>query len=99
MKYNKSDFRAKSIQKARKELNITKLSEQERKDYQAYLESLSYQASMYESTDKLGKIEATTEAIKKLLLANILTTEQVAIIFDVPIEFILKIKNQLEIKT
>lgn len=95
----KSEFKAKGIQKAREKFDIMKLSEQERKAYQAYLEGLSYQASMYESTYKLGKIEATTEAIKKLLLANVLTTEQIATIFDVSIEFILKIKSQLESKT
>ncbi len=95
----KSEFKAKGIQKAKEEFDVMKLSEEDRTAYQQYLESLNYQASMYESTYKLGKIEATTEAIKKLLLADVLTIEQIAVIFDVPIAYILKIKNQLADQT
>lgn len=95
----KSEFKAKGIQKAKEEFDVMKLSEQERKAYQEYLESLNYQASMYESTYKLGKIEATAEAIKKLLFANVLTVEQIATVFDVSTEYVLKIKSQSEDKT
>ncbi|MCU0390714.1 MAG: Rpn family recombination-promoting nuclease/putative transposase [Thermoflexibacter sp.] len=95
----KPEFKARGIQKAKQEFDIMKLSEDERKLYQKYLEELNYQASMYESTYKLGRIEATIEAIKKLLLSGVLSIEQIAITFDVSNEYVLKIKNQLENKT
>ncbi len=92
----KPEFKAKGIQKAKQEFDVMKLSDQERKAYTQYLESLNYQASMYESTYKLGKIDANIEAIKRLLLANILTIEQIASTFEVTPEYVLKIKKQLE---
>jgi predicted transposase/invertase (TIGR01784 family) len=95
----KPEFKARGIQKAKQEFDIMKLSEDERKLYQKYLEELNYQASMYESTYKLGKIEATIEAIRKLLLLEILSIEQIAATFGVTTEYVQKIKNQLENKT
>lgn len=53
----KEDFRAKGLDKAKEVLDYLKCSEQERREYEAYKESLHYQASMYESNYGLGKLE------------------------------------------
>ena len=46
----KNDFRAKGIRKAKQELDILKLSDEERRAYERYQDDLHYQASMMEST-------------------------------------------------
>jgi len=51
----KDDFTARGLKEAREELDIMKLSEEERREYEAYLESLRYQASMFESSYKVGE--------------------------------------------
>jgi len=51
----RDDFTAKGLKEAREELDIMKLSEEERREYEAYLESLRYQASMFESSYKVGE--------------------------------------------
>jgi hypothetical protein len=43
------DFKAKGILKAKSELDILKLPDSERRDYERFKENLPYQASMYES--------------------------------------------------
>jgi hypothetical protein len=53
----KPEFRAKGIQKAKKEFDIMDLSESEQKAYKNYLEDLHYAASMHESTYVLGFIQ------------------------------------------
>ncbi len=40
-----------------KELDILKIPEEERKEYEAYQENLHYEASMHESTYKVDVIE------------------------------------------
>jgi predicted transposase/invertase (TIGR01784 family) len=57
----KDDFKAKGIQEAKKELDIMKMPEEERRDYEEYLESLRYQASMYESSYKVGEMKGRKE--------------------------------------
>jgi predicted transposase/invertase (TIGR01784 family) len=66
----KDEFTAKGLKEARKELDIMKLSDEERKEYEAYLETLHYQASMYESTYKVGEMKG--EKRKALEMAKIL---------------------------
>lgn len=61
----KSNFKAKGIQKAKEELDIMKLPENEQKAYNTYLEDLSYHASMFESTFVVGKMEGIKEGIKE----------------------------------
>jgi predicted transposase/invertase (TIGR01784 family) len=60
----KDDFKAKGIQEAKKELDIMKMPEEERQDYEEYLESLRYQASMYESSYKVGEMKGRKEGEK-----------------------------------
>ena len=51
----KDEFTARGLKEAREELDIMKMSEEERREYEAYLESLRYQASMFESSYKVGE--------------------------------------------
>ena len=50
----KGDFKAKGIKKAKQELDILKLSDEERRAYERYQDNLHYQASMVESTYTAG---------------------------------------------
>jgi len=50
-------FKAKGLEKAKEILDYLKCSAQERKDYEAYKESLHYQASLYETNYTAAKIE------------------------------------------
>ena len=53
----KNDFKAKGIKKAKEELNILKLSEEERRAYERYQDDLHYQASMVESSYTVGMMK------------------------------------------
>ncbi len=74
----RDDFQAKGLEKARETLDYLKCSEEERQAFEAYKESLHYQASMYESTYVIGKTEGIEEGKKaekmaiarKMLLKN-----------------------------
>ena len=66
----KDEFTAKGLKEAKKELDIMKLSDEERKEYEAYLETLHYQASMYESSYKVGEMKG--EKRKALEMAKVL---------------------------
>ena len=57
----RDDFHAKGLDKAKEELDIMKLSEEERRIYEAYQENLHYQASMTESTWTAAKMEGKEE--------------------------------------
>ena len=57
----KDDFKAKGLAKAKEVLDYLKYSEKERHEYERYKESLHAQASMYESTYVVGKIEGKME--------------------------------------
>jgi predicted transposase/invertase (TIGR01784 family) len=61
----KDDFKAKGLKKAKEVLDYLKCSEEERKSFEAYKESLSYQASMYESTYVVGKMEGEKIGLAK----------------------------------
>jgi predicted transposase/invertase (TIGR01784 family) len=61
----KPTFRAKGLQKAKQELDIMKLPENEQKAYKRYLEDLSYQASMFQSTYVVGLMEGRKEGRKE----------------------------------
>ena len=61
----KEDFTARGIKKAKEELDILKLPEQERIAYDHYQEDLHYQASMVESSYGLGKKEGMKEGEKQ----------------------------------
>jgi predicted transposase/invertase (TIGR01784 family) len=61
----KDNFRAKGLKKAQKKLDILKMSEKERKEYEAYLADLSYQASMVSSSYGEGKFDGRKEGRKE----------------------------------
>jgi|GEM_PF-143636 len=75
----KDDFKARGLDKAKEILDYLKCSDEEKRDYEYYKESLHYQASMYESTYVVGKIDGKTEAFILLLKSRFgqLTTEQI----------------------
>jgi predicted transposase/invertase (TIGR01784 family) len=47
-------FTAKGLKEAKEELDILKLSDEERREFEAYIEDLRYEASMFESSYKVG---------------------------------------------
>ena len=61
----KDDFKAQGIAKAKQELDVMKMGEKERKEYEAYLDNLSYQASMVDSSYGVGKFEGKEEGLKE----------------------------------
>jgi len=71
----KDGFQAKGLEKAKEILDYLKCSEQERKEYEAYKESLHYQASMYETNYTAAKIEGRMEGEK----IGIIKGEQIGI--------------------
>jgi predicted transposase/invertase (TIGR01784 family) len=65
----KEEFRAKGLEKAKKELDIMNLNEDEKHEYENYQEYLHYEASMWESTyisgELKGREKGREEGIKK----------------------------------
>ena len=90
----KEHFKAKGLKKAKQELDILKLPEQERLAYEKYQDDLHYQASMVESSytigmkkgekkgkiegKKEGKIEGRKEIAINLLRAGVLDIKTIA---------------------
>jgi predicted transposase/invertase (TIGR01784 family) len=70
----KSTFKAKGLKEAKEKLDILKLSEKERREYEFYEAEIRDQASMYltyiTNPRKLGYIEAKEESAKNMLNAN-----------------------------
>jgi predicted transposase/invertase (TIGR01784 family) len=69
----KDSFKAKGLAKAKEVLDYLKCSEKERQEYERYKASLHAQASMYESTYVVGKMEGKIEGkleIAKNMLAE-----------------------------
>jgi len=59
----KDEFTARGLKEAKEKLDILKLSEDERREYEYYLENLHYQASMFESSYKVGEMRGKKEGI------------------------------------
>lgn len=59
----KSEFSAKGLQEAKEVLDVLKMSPEERLAYEHHQEQLHYEASMYESTYILGKMEGREEGM------------------------------------
>lgn len=57
----KNEFSAKGLKEAKAKLDVMKLPEEERRAYQRYLEDLSYQASMVQSSYGIGRIKGREE--------------------------------------
>jgi len=90
----REEFQAKGIRKAKQELDILKLSGQERLAYERYQSDLHYQASMVESSytiglrkgEKKGRAEGKREIAIKLLASGSLEIEAIAEITGLSIE-------------
>lgn len=67
----KDEFTARGLREAKEELDILKLSEEERREYECYLERLHYQASMFESSYKVGEMKAKKEMAKALKASGV----------------------------
>ena len=61
----KSDFTAKGLQQAQETLDVLKMSEGERYDYEYHLKQLRREASLYESTYLLGIKEGIEEGVEQ----------------------------------
>jgi len=61
----KDDFSAKGLQKAKEQLDVLRLPEQERLAYDQYIDDLHYQASMVESSYGIGKLKGRKESRKE----------------------------------
>ncbi|MCW5212036.1 Rpn family recombination-promoting nuclease/putative transposase [Desulfobulbus sp. TB] len=61
----KNDFKAKGIKKAKEELDILKLSDEERRAYEKYQDDLHYQASMVESSYTVGMMKGIKQGIEQ----------------------------------
>jgi hypothetical protein len=57
----KDDFNAKGLMEAKEKLDTMKLSEEDRKDYDNYLEDMKHEASMVSTNYESGKIEGKLE--------------------------------------
>jgi len=58
-------FKAKGLQKAKEQLDMLKLSDDERIEYNRYVDNLHYQASMVESSFGIGKLKGREEGRKE----------------------------------
>jgi predicted transposase/invertase (TIGR01784 family) len=61
----KDSFKAKGLEKAKEVLDYLKCSDAEKREYEYFKESLHYQASMYESTYVVGKMDGIKEGVEK----------------------------------
>ena len=99
----KENFKAKGLRKAKQELDILKLPDQERVAYEKYQDDLHYQASMVESSytigmkkgEKKGRKDRDIEIAKKLLMAGVLDIKNIADMTDVTVEEIEVLRQQL----
>ena len=77
----KDSFKAKGLDKAKEVLDYLKCSDKERKEYEYYKESLHAQASMYESTYVVGKMDGKIEGKmeRTLEIAKALKAQNIAV--------------------
>ncbi len=83
----KDEFKAKGLKEAKKQLDVMKLSEEERKEYEKYIEQQRYEKSLILSNYKVGKMETSNEiatqmkndgeSIAKIIKYTGLTKEQI----------------------
>ncbi|MCI5212662.1 MAG: Rpn family recombination-promoting nuclease/putative transposase [Candidatus Electrothrix sp. ATG2] len=86
----KGDFKAKGIEKAKQELDILKLSDEERRAYERYQDDLHYQASMVESSYtigvKKGEDRKALQIAMNLIKKGVLDTQEIAELTELPVE-------------
>ncbi len=68
----KDNFKAKGLKKAKQELDILKLPEQERLAYERYQDDLHYQASMVESTYTIGLMKGEKKGVEKGVIKGVI---------------------------
>jgi len=61
----KDEFKAKGLAKAKTVLDMMKLSDEERRGYEKYMDNLRYQASMFQSTYIVGEMDGIKKGIEK----------------------------------
>jgi len=60
----KDSFTAKGLKEAKEELDILKLTDQERREYDSYIKDLRYEASMYESHYVVGEMNGEKKGMR-----------------------------------
>ncbi|MCI5119909.1 MAG: Rpn family recombination-promoting nuclease/putative transposase [Candidatus Electrothrix sp. AUS4] len=98
----KSDFKAKGIKKAKQELDILKLSDEERRAYERYQDDLHYQARMVESTYaaginkgvKQGEQRKAVEIALKLIKKGVLDDNEIAEMTGLTLEQVGDLRKQ-----
>ncbi|MCI5193313.1 MAG: Rpn family recombination-promoting nuclease/putative transposase [Candidatus Electrothrix sp. AU1_5] len=90
----KGDFKAKGLEKAKQELDILKLSDEERRAYERYQDDLHYQASMVESSYtigvKKGEDKKALQIAMNLIKKGVLDAQEIAEITELSVEEINK---------
>jgi predicted transposase/invertase (TIGR01784 family) len=92
----KDNFQAKGLAKAKEVLDYLKCSDEERLDYENYKESLHYQASMYESTYVIGRIEGKIEGKIEGIQEGKLETAKAMLQEGLDVQLIVKITGLTE---
>ncbi|WP_446010517.1 Rpn family recombination-promoting nuclease/putative transposase [Candidatus Electrothrix sp.] len=94
----KNDFKAKGIKKAKQELDILKLSDEERRAYERYQDDLHYQASMVESSYtigvKKGEDRKALQIAMNLIEKGVLDAEEIAELTELSVGEIEELRNQ-----
>jgi len=97
----RDDFKAKGLNKAKLELDILKLPDEERVSYERYRDDLHHQASMVESTykigmkkgEKRGEIKGVNRVAQKLISAGLLDFTDISKATGLSMEEIEKLKT------
>jgi predicted transposase/invertase (TIGR01784 family) len=100
----KDEFKAKGLKEAKRQLDIMKLSEEERKEYEKYIEQQRYERNLILSNYKVGEIQGKIEGkaegkieqqfeIAKKCLQKGMNVLEIADLTGLPKEEIEKIKN------
>jgi len=79
----KDEFKAKGLKQAKEELNILKLSEIERKEYEHFIEQVRYEESLIVSNYRVGKEETKIEIAKKCLQKG-MSLDEIADLTGIP---------------
>ncbi len=98
----KDNFKAKGIKKAKKTLDILKLSDADRLAYERYQDNLHYQASMLESSYIIGKIKGekkgeknrSIEIVLSLLATGALDIQAIAEVTKLSVEQVKALNNK-----
>jgi len=93
----KQEFSAKGIKEADKVLKRANMSDEERREYQRFVEVLSDRASIAETIEfevELGMEKRLKEIVKNFLNLQSLTDQQIATAANVSVEFVKKVKKE-----